>query len=351
MYMKAIDLSIIIPVYNVEAYLSRCIDSLLDQGLQSYEMILVDDGSTDRSSIICDGYAKKYINIHVIHKENAGLGMARNSGIDIAEGKYLAFVDPDDFLDSGYLDRLFRLAIQQDVEVCMAGQVLLDKDGIISPIDCVDPDMWNIKITDIDQIKKISAKVISADENGKDFCLGSSCFSIYKCDIFTDKKLRFMSERTFISEDMAFCMELYQVCGSVYFSDIAGYHYWYNENSLSRGYREDRFRLLIKTIRQVERWLEDHRIYGEGYRVALYFWVNYEKCINQEVRYKKDTATNTIKQNMIKMVNDPIAQKYLGLLVKTERLEWRHQILCSLLYREHIDLLIVLLKLYNKIKH
>ena len=157
-------------------------------------------------------------------------------------------------LDSGYLGRLFRLAIQQDVEVCMAGQVLLDKDGIISPIDCVDPDMWNIKITDIDQIKKISAKVISADENGKDFCLGSSCFSIYKCDIFTDKKLRFMSERTFISEDMAFCMELYQVCGSVYFSDIAGYHYWYNENSLSRGYREDRFRLLIKTIRQVERW-------------------------------------------------------------------------------------------------
>lgn len=98
--MEEINLSIIIPVYNVENYIQECLDSVLSQSLNNCEIILVDDGSTDKSGIICDDYANKYDSISVIHQENKGLSGARNSGIKIAKGEYLMFIDSDDFIYS-----------------------------------------------------------------------------------------------------------------------------------------------------------------------------------------------------------------------------------------------------------
>jgi len=92
------NLSIIIPVYNVEKYIEQCVESVLKQKLNKYELILVDDGSTDCSGMICDEYAKKYSNIKVIHQENKGLSGARNTGIKAAKGKFLMFIDSDDFI-------------------------------------------------------------------------------------------------------------------------------------------------------------------------------------------------------------------------------------------------------------
>lgn len=101
-------LSIIVPIYNVERYLPKCLDSLLNQDLsaEDYEIILVDDGSPDRCGVICDEYASKYGNIRVVHRENGGLSAARNSGIDIAQGKYIQFVDSDDYLEHNVLKTL-----------------------------------------------------------------------------------------------------------------------------------------------------------------------------------------------------------------------------------------------------
>lgn len=93
-------LSIIVPVYNVESYLSRCIDSVLNQTFVDWELILVDDGSTDASGIICDDYAKKDFRIKVVHKENGGQSSARNVGLDIASGEYITFVDSDDYIST-----------------------------------------------------------------------------------------------------------------------------------------------------------------------------------------------------------------------------------------------------------
>ena len=92
-------LTIIIPVYNVEATLERCIESVVHQDFNDYELILVDDGSPDSSPAICDKWAVKDQRIHVIHKENGGLSDARNAGLDIAQGDYITFIDSDDFID------------------------------------------------------------------------------------------------------------------------------------------------------------------------------------------------------------------------------------------------------------
>ena len=92
-------ISIIVPVYNVEDYLPECIESIINQTYKNIEIILVDDGSTDRSGIICDYYAKKDQRIIVIHKKNTGVANSRNIGIDIAKGDYIFFVVSDDMLD------------------------------------------------------------------------------------------------------------------------------------------------------------------------------------------------------------------------------------------------------------
>lgn len=100
-------LSVIVPVYNVEKYLTRCIDSILNQTFSNFELILIDDGSPDRCGEICDTYVQKDARIVVIHKENGGVSSARNKGLDIAKGKYLTFVDSDDDIARTYFYNFF----------------------------------------------------------------------------------------------------------------------------------------------------------------------------------------------------------------------------------------------------
>ncbi len=113
-------ISVIVPIYNVEPYLEKCIDSILNQTYQNLEIILVDDGSPDKCPAICDEYAKKDARIKVIHKENGGLSSARNAGLDVATGEYIAFVDSDDYLHEKTYEKLLcrLLADNADMALC-----------------------------------------------------------------------------------------------------------------------------------------------------------------------------------------------------------------------------------------
>lgn len=123
----AVFLSIIIPVYNVEKYLRECLDSCLEQNVTSeeYEIICVDDGSPDNCGKILDEYALQYSNIRVIHKENGGLSSARNAGLDVAIGKYVWFVDSDDFIGRNILADLFDILKKTIVMNCLFRPMLL----------------------------------------------------------------------------------------------------------------------------------------------------------------------------------------------------------------------------------
>lgn len=111
-------LSIIVPVYNVEQYLPRCIDSILEQTFQNFELILVDDGSKDKSGEICDEFAKKDNRIIVIHQENKGVNTARNAGLDIATGSYITFVDSDDWIQpDSYCKSIGLMETNRDIDL------------------------------------------------------------------------------------------------------------------------------------------------------------------------------------------------------------------------------------------
>lgn len=113
--------SVIIPVYNTEKYLRKCVDSVRNQTYQNLEIWLVDDGSTDSSGAICDEYAQKDSRIYVIHKENAGQGMARNAALDRCTGKYIAFVDSDDWIELSYVEKLVFEIERADADICICG--------------------------------------------------------------------------------------------------------------------------------------------------------------------------------------------------------------------------------------
>lgn len=114
------EISIIVPVYNVEKYLDICIKSILNQTFKSFELILVNDGSTDKSGVICDNYKNIDDRIIVIHKENGGVSSARNTGLDIARGKYIGFVDSDDYIDENMYHDLYESIMKNnsDISIC-----------------------------------------------------------------------------------------------------------------------------------------------------------------------------------------------------------------------------------------
>ena len=121
-------ISVIVPIYNVEKYLQKCVDSILNQTYENLEIILVDDGSTDNCPKICDCYQKKDKRIRVIHKENGGLSDARNCGLDIAKGEYIGFVDSDDFIDSNMYSLLINIMKKQCTDLAVCNYLKVDKN-------------------------------------------------------------------------------------------------------------------------------------------------------------------------------------------------------------------------------
>lgn len=122
-------ISVIVPVYNVEKYLRKCVDSILSQTYQNIEIILVDDGSKDNCSVICDEFAAKDARVRVIHKENGGLSDARNTGIDAAAGEYFGFVDGDDYINPEMYEKLYNAVHSAGADLSICGYDLVDENG------------------------------------------------------------------------------------------------------------------------------------------------------------------------------------------------------------------------------
>ena len=103
-------ISVVVPIYRVEKFLKRCVDSILNQTYKNIEVILVDDGSPDNCGLMCDEYKKQDHRVKVIHKQNSGLGYARNSGLDIAKGEFVSFIDSDDYISLDMYEKMYELA-------------------------------------------------------------------------------------------------------------------------------------------------------------------------------------------------------------------------------------------------
>lgn len=131
--MKEEQISIIVPVYNVECYVEKCIQSICCQSFSNLEIILVDDGSTDRSGILCDDWSRKDSRIQVIHKENGGLSDARNAGIEIARGDWYVFIDSDDFITPNTIEQMYTAAVSTESQIAVCNMIRIYDDGKTEP--------------------------------------------------------------------------------------------------------------------------------------------------------------------------------------------------------------------------
>ena len=224
------EVSVIVPVYKAEQYLDRCVKSILEQTYQNFELILVDDGSPDNSPSLCDEWAKNDNRIHVIHKENGGASSARNAGLKIAKGNWIAFADSDDWLDRIALKTLYDLANQYNVPMAIGGMRVVRK------------------YTDASIVMKQDAKVLSnADLMSRFFRLNgepdthSVCGAIIRRDILDDYS--FIVGR--MNEDVETCYYLARKCEAAVYTDAPLYNYFKNiEGVTNSGFSKKKLDLL-----------------------------------------------------------------------------------------------------------
>ena len=261
-------ISVIVPVYRVEKYLGRCVNSLLGQTLSDIEIILVDDGSPDGCPALCDEFAKKDGRIKVLHKENEGLGLARNSGMSLAVGEYIAFVDSNDYVKSEMYRTLYEAAQRENADIamcglCCIGGIMSAKENDVQNINCFDGYTVFDGKEGIDRLMlDISGALPKEDQDSR---YGfSSVKNIYRKDVLEKNKIRFLSEKDVMSEDVFFLLDFLDKCECAVGVPGAFYCYCRNGESLSKSYRSDRFekcRLIIDGINGVLSKRMDESVY------------------------------------------------------------------------------------------
>lgn len=194
-------ISIIVPVYNVEKYLPDCVDSILNQYVEDFELILVDDGSTDKSGKICDDYAEKDKRVKTVHQKNGGVSRARNVGLDIASGEYVTFVDADDWVHPSIYSTMLRTAKEENVDVVACGIARYSEDN-------------EFLFSELDNEERLTQWLLMASGYSMpNYLSGSSCNKVFKRSIIKD--VRFI-EGVKMSEDRIFLFEAFKHCQTGY---------------------------------------------------------------------------------------------------------------------------------------
>ena len=237
-------ISVIVPVYKVEPYLHRCVDSIINQTYQNLEIILVEDGSPDNCPQICDEYAQQDSRIKVIHQENNGLSAARNAGLDIATGNYIAFVDSDDYIDPDMYETMLNIMSEHNADIVECGYRWVKPD--------ITYDRENTKKIDI----YTPLKALDALYFGDQMFGGISIVvwnKLYKADLL--KNLRMVEG--YIHEDVEFTPKVLYSAEKIVKYNYNFYNFYFSANSISRSTYSLKNAKSIEMHRRVPRFFKD----------------------------------------------------------------------------------------------
>ncbi len=214
-------ISVIIPVYNIKEYLTRCVASLKSQTMSNIEICLIDDGSTDGSAEICDQLAARDSRIRVVHKRNEGQGIARNVGIEMATGTYVAFLDSDDYWDTDGCRKILERLRETDADLCAFGYCKESEAGE----SLGSPSIRKACYRDNEIREQFILHFFGDDPYDDDLRGVSACMSCYRRSIVMEHGVRFASERKVLSEDTIFNLEFCKHCRSAATLPDVIYHY------------------------------------------------------------------------------------------------------------------------------
>lgn len=286
-------ISIIVPVYNVKPYLSKCIESILDQSYEAWELILVDDGSTDGSGDICDYYQNIDVRVKTLHKENGGVSDARNTGLAASTGPYISFIDPDDTVDKDYLKDLLELLKKQraDMAVCL-GKKIYSYDEIVR-----------------EKISNEKTRVYTSEEAlysvlyNKDLNL-YAWGKLYKAKLFQD--IRFPKGEIF--EDVKTLYKVYDLADKIVFNPVCRYFYLQRPGSIVNSSFQSKKVLQIEASQEILRFIEKNypALIPGGISRCFVSAVDIYRRIpaGEEYRNEKQYAESIIKKYRKRVLTD-----------------------------------------------
>lgn len=319
--------SIIVPVYKVEPYLKRCVDSLTNQTLKDIEIILVDDGSPDNCPKMCDDFAQLDSRIKVVHKQNGGAASARNIGLDLATGDYIAFVDSDDYIDKTMYESMLKISCDNncDFVMCDCIKEYPDKKEIYT---------HNIRTGFYDKKQLINEYYphLLIMENIEYPATISNCLFLFRRKLIDDNSIRYDSGIKY-SEDLLFGAKLlYKAESFYYMKGEAFYHYCMNPTSVTHVFDSKKWDNYLRLHKLIKEYFEKNLVYDFSVQielVLLFFLYNTITDLKNNSHYKKDQLIETLKRilnckqvaYMFKKVNIfklkiPFKQKLLTLLMK-----------------------------------
>ncbi len=284
--------SIVVPVYKVEKYLARCVESLVNQSLHDIEIILVDDGSPDQSGKMCDQFAAKDSRIKTVHKENGGLSSARNAGMKEARGKYIGFVDSDDDVELNMYERLAQTAEEHHVDFVMADYKRINRNT-----------SSYVKTLNIDSgyydRQKIENDIFPALIMGENIDYGP-LLSVWHCLYrreFLQKHNFMFDEEVRWSEDNIFSAVMGYYCQSFfYLKGEALYHYYQNEGTITTSYRKGAWDVYSLMNTHLHEFFDNVKEYDFSRQLKLHMVYYACNCISQQMTRPKAEALSGIRE-------------------------------------------------------
>ncbi|MDE1507155.1 glycosyltransferase family 2 protein [Ligilactobacillus salivarius] len=277
---EKVKISVIVPIYNVEKYLKKCLDSIINQTFKEFEIILVDDGSTDNSEMICKEYRRKDSRIVYLKKNNGGLSDARNYGLDYANGEYVAFIDSDDYLGKNFLEFLYRAIRTSKSEVAVCGFVIEYEDE--KNLQDVSLHEDNVTITGKDLLHRVMKY-----KDGYSYVVAWN--KLYKRELFDN--IKFAKGKVY--EDEWINYPLFWNVDKVYLLDKKLYHYVQRTGSIKNS------RMSLKKIESMNEMLKDRILFYKDKDIKLFILAN--------IRYR-NWLINTLCRNKSMLSNEIITE-------------------------------------------
>lgn len=293
-------ISIIVPVYNCEKYISNCINSILEQSFKDFELILVDDGSSDRSFEICESFAKKDNRVRAIHQPNSGVSRARNRGMDEAKGEYIGFVDGDDCVDKEMYERLYKnLAYNNaDISICGIINYFVKKDGTTEKVRQSQVDGFWIFSGEQALKEALQSRLYSVNPVNK----------LFKRELFD--KLRYPEGK--ISEDAFLIPVVISKAGKVVYDSKPMYYYLRRENSITTSNFSDRDWDVVEAYKNhlnmvSEKFPNLKKVAKFRYLWAYTYVIDKIMLSENSENYLKDfkKAFDFIKKNILEIIFNP----------------------------------------------
>lgn len=305
--------SVIVPVYNAEEFLHRCVDSLLNQTLEDIEIILIDDGSKDSSPAICDEYAEKHDNITVLHLENGGPARARNKGIEIAKGDYIGFADSDDYCHVEQFEKLYNNAKENNSDIAMCS-FFVDNTKEIKPVNIA----FDSLCSSNDEIKN---RIISCFYGEYVHGLNSLCIKIFKRSMLMNNNIR-MNENLMRAEDMWFIFDALKVSNVFSFIPDNLYYYYQNDLSIMHNPKNDSYDHWVRNRQRLLKENEELNLdidYNLFYKDFIYKTIMF--CRDKVKLSQKDIVKSVLNDEFFKTAikndnNLPIHIRLIDLFVK-----------------------------------